>query len=303
LTARTARGTQAAWTAATRTAIIRRVGDRRRLYEILGKAPAFNAYAIAHLDASLFPLATFYLAESGAASAVLVHARGGPGPATHVWGDARLAGALVSLHPGPRGSMFTCEPGHMDEMLGAFNLWRPQTMLRMSIDRDSFVPPAERGPVRRLLAADAPDLNRLYSMEGEGIFYSGRHIRDGAYFGALNRGRIVAAAGTHIYSKAARVAVVGNVFTHPDFRRHGLATAVTAVVTAQLLEDCDLVVLSVDPANRSARHVYEALGYVEAGRIVEAMATRRAPMSPLPLVRRLVASRRSGEKDTEVVRI
>jgi GNAT superfamily N-acetyltransferase len=303
VTARTARGNRAAWSAATRTATIRRVADRRRLYDLLCRSEAFNAYAIAQLDASLFAQASFFVAESGSKSALLMHSRGGPGPATHVWGDPRLAGALAGLHPGARGSLLTCQSDHIDELLEVYNLWRPQTMARMRVDADSFRPPADRGPVRRLLAADAPELNRLYALEGEGIAYSGRNIREGVYFGAVHRGRILAAAGTHTYSKSMRVAVVGNVFTHPDFRGHGLATAVTAAVTSQLLEDCDLVVLSVDPANRSARHVYETLGYADTGRIVEAMATRRSPMSPLPILRRWLASRRAGERDTEVVAI
>jgi RimJ/RimL family protein N-acetyltransferase len=304
LTARTARGQQqAAWKAATRIATIRRVSDRRRIFEVLNRSPAFNAYSLAYLEADLFTQASFYLAESGQTSAILMHARGGLGTTAHAFGDPRLAGALVALHPGTRGALLTCQPEHVDTMLEAYNLWRPQTMLRMRVDRASFKPPANRGPVRRLLAADAPELNRLYALEGDGIFYGGRHIREGMYFGALSRGRIVAAAGTHIYSKDAGVAVVGNVFTHPDFRGHGLATAATAAVTAELLGTCGLVVLSVDPANRSARYIYDALGYQETGRIVEAMATRRRPYSPLPLARRLMASRRSGEKGAEVVKL
>jgi RimJ/RimL family protein N-acetyltransferase len=277
------------------------MNDRRLIHEALSQSAAFNAYAISYLDAGLFPLASFYLAEAGQTRAVLMHARGGLGTATHVFGDAKLARVLIDLHPGPRSTLLTCETGHVDEMLTAYNLWRPQAMLRMRTDRNSFLPPAARGPVRRLLAADARELNQLYSLEGDGLPLSGRHIREGVYYGALHRGRLVAAAGTHILSKSARTAVVGNVFTHPDFRRHGLGTAVTAAVTAQLLEECDLVVLSVDPANRPARHIYEGLGYRDDGRIMEAMATRRSPLSPLPLVRRLIASQRAGERDSEVV--
>jgi RimJ/RimL family protein N-acetyltransferase len=279
------------------------LNDRRAVREALEIAPAFNAYAMAHLDAAMFPLATFYLAQSGQASAVLMHSRAGLGAASHIQGDPRLAGALAALHPPSRSSLLTCQPDHIDAMLETFNLWRPQTMVRMTVDSASFTSPEVRGPVRRLLAADSPELNRLYALEGEGIVYSGQHIRDGVYFGALNRGRLVAAAGTHIYSRSARVAVVGNVFTHPDFRGHGLATAVTGAVTAHLLDECDLIVLSVDPANRSARYVYDSLGYQETGRIVEAMATRRSSMSPLPLLRRLLAGRRSPERGVEVVQL
>ncbi|HEY7268837.1 MAG TPA: GNAT family N-acetyltransferase [Dehalococcoidia bacterium] len=303
MTARTARGRQLAWTAGTKEASIRRLDDRRAVGEALSKAAAFNAYAMAHLDATFFPQASFYQAQSGQASAILMHSKAGLGAATHVWGDTKLAGALVELHPPVGSSLLTCQPEHVDIMLEALNLWRPQTMLRMSVDSESFVPPSVRGPVRRLLAADSAELNRLYALEGDGIIYSGHHIRDGVYFGALNRGRLVAAAGTHIYSKSAGVAVVGNVFTHPDFRGHGLATAVTAAVTAELLQYCRLVVLSVDPANRSARYVYDKLGYREEGRMVESMSTRRSKLSPLPAIRRFLASRRAGEKGVELVRL
>jgi RimJ/RimL family protein N-acetyltransferase len=301
LTARTARSNQAAWLAGSRVATLRRLTDMRAVKRALDASPAFNAYALAHLDPALFGLASFYLAQTNSASAVLMHSRGGLGAATHAFGDPRLVATLVALHPGPRGSLLTCQTEHVDAMLQAYNLWRPQNMMRMQVDADSFQPPTSKGPVRRLLAADAPELNRLYALEGDGIFYSGQQVRDGAYFGALHRGRLVAAAGTHIYSRAAGVAVVGNVFTHPDFRGHGLATAVTAAVTAHVLQDCDLVVLSVDPANRSARHVYETLGYRDAGRLLESMVTRRAPLSPLPALRRFLAGRRSGEKGVEVV--
>src|SRR5262249_50099305 len=157
--------------------------------------------------------------------------------------------------------------------------WRPQSMLRMQVTPASFLPPAASNAVRRLHATDAAELNRLYALEGEGIWYSGRQVEDGLYYGASSRGRLVSAAGTHIYSRAEGVGVVGNVFTHPDFRGHGLATAVTAAVTADLLRDCHLVALSVDPANRSARHIYETMGYGEAGRLVEAMATRRSAIT------------------------
>ena len=51
--------------------------------------------------------------------------------------------------------------------------------------------------------------------------------------------------GTHVISPTARLAVVGNVLTHVDYRGRGFATAVTGAVTAELLRTCDQVVLNV----------------------------------------------------------
>ena len=302
MTARTASG-QTKPASLERTASVRRLLDRDAIRERLLAARAYSAYATAYLDPRLFPLACFYEATSGNRWALVMHARGGLGTSTLTLGDAAIVEALLQLHPGPRQTFLTCETGHVDGLLLGHNLWRPQTMLRMQVSRPSFQPRANPAPVRRLIDADAPDLNALYAIEGDGLRYSGRQISQGAYFGAYVRGRLVSAAGTHIHSASESVGVVGNVFTHPDHRSHGLGGAVTSAVTAQLLRTCDLVVLNVDPANRTARHIYETLGYAEAGRLVEAMATRRDPLSPMPLARRLIGRWRSRTSGVETVQL
>jgi GNAT superfamily N-acetyltransferase len=282
-----------------RAAVIRRLDSVDAVRAELERSRPYAAYALAYLDKRLFPMADFYLAVSGDRRALVMHARGGLGPSTFTLGDAGLVGTLLNLHPGQRQAFFTCEPEHVERILATHNVWRPQSMLRMQLSREDFRPPADISGVRRLIAADALDLNRLYNEES--ARYTGRQIIEGVYFGAHHRGWLVAAAGTHIYSRRESVAVVGNVFTHPDFRGHGLGTAVTAAVCTHLLQDCDLVVLNVDPANRTARHIYEQMGFKETGRLIEAMATRRAALSPLPILRRIVARRRATEPETELV--
>jgi RimJ/RimL family protein N-acetyltransferase len=174
-------------------------------------------------------------------------------------------------------------------------------MLRMQLDPAAFAPVEPSAAVRRISHADARDLNALYALEGDGFWYSGSQIDQGIYFGAYVRGQLVAAAGTHTYSDREGVAVVGNVFTHPDYRNRGLGTAVTSAVTGRLRETCNLIVLNVDPANRGARRVYERLGYRDTGRILEAMATRRDPYSPMPMINRLLARWRSDIAGIEMV--
>jgi predicted GNAT family acetyltransferase len=64
-----------------------------------------------------------------------------------------------------------------------------------------------------------------------------------------------------VISPAAKLAVVGNVMTHTDFRGRGYATAVTSAVTADLLKFCDQVVLNVRADNPPALAAYRRLGY------------------------------------------
>jgi ribosomal protein S18 acetylase RimI-like enzyme len=301
LMAATARPRAVSWEEARGVTLVRRLEDRQAVRAHLARAPAYAAYALACLDARLFPTTAVFEARRDGATAVAVHSRGGLGPATLLLGDGEAISTLLRLHPGPRQTVLTCEPDHVSTALRTYHLWRPQNMLRMALDHDAFAAPRGQLGVRRLGHADAADLNRLYALEGEGLRYSGRQIDGGVYFGAFQRGVLLAAAGTHVYSETEGVAVVGNVFTHPDARGRGLGGAVTAAVTAHLRERCPLIVLSVDPANRAARRLYEKIGYREAGRLVESMATRRDPFSPLPALRRLTARVRGGVPGLEVV--
>lgn len=150
-------------------------------------------------------------------------------------------------------------------------------MVRMWVDRARFRPyPAD---ARRLLATDIGDLNRLYQL-GFASWLPSSSIAEGVYFGIRVGGRLVAAAGTHVISRDARLAVVGNVLTQIDYRGRGFATAVTGAVTAELLRSCDQVVLNVRSDNPPALQAYRRLGFAEHIRFEERLAHRLG--SPWP---------------------
>jgi RimJ/RimL family protein N-acetyltransferase len=159
------------------------------------------------------------------------------------------------------------------------------------------------GEVRRLHREDARALNMLYSSEGAPTGYSGDHIEQGVYYGAYEGGRLVSVAGTHVVAPNAGVAVVGNVFTHPQHRGGGLATRVTSAVTQELLDrrGCTLVALTVNPANIPAVRAYRRLGYEPGAPVIEARLRRRDPLGLGAALRRLVARRRAygGEPGDE----
>ena len=150
-------------------------------------------------------------------------------------------------------------------------------MVRMWVDRAHFRPyPAT---VQRLLPVEIGELNRLYQLGFASWLPSGA-IADGVYFGMRVNGQLVAAAGTHVVSPTARLAVVGNVLTHLDYRGRGFATAVTGAVTAELLRSCDQIVLNVRADNPPAINAYRRLGYVEHARFEERLIHRLG--SPWP---------------------
>jgi ribosomal protein S18 acetylase RimI-like enzyme len=169
-------------------------------------------------------------------------------------------------------------------------------MVRMWVDRSTFRPyPAD---VRRLLPVEIGELNRLYQL-GFASWLPSSSIADGVYFGLRVNGRLVAAAGTHVVSAEARLAVVGNVLTHADFRGRGYATATTGAVTAELLRYCDEVVLNVRADNPPALQAYRKLGYVEHVRFEERLSHRLgSPLASLaaPLRRWIAAHKESASR-------
>ncbi len=163
----------------------------------------------------------------------------------------------------------------LDESLPAvgaiYRLDPGPALVRMWVDRAHFRPfPAD---VHRLRPADIGELNRLYQL-GFASWLPSSSIADGVYYGMRVGGRLVAAAGTHVIGREARLAVVGNVLTHVDHRGRGYATAVTGAVTQELLRFCDQVVLNVRSDNPPALQAYRRLGYTEHVRFEERLAHR-----------------------------
>ncbi|MBM4416554.1 MAG: GNAT family N-acetyltransferase, partial [Chloroflexi bacterium] len=149
-------------------------------------------------------------------------------------------------------------------------------MQRMVTSAAAFRP--VEGDVRRLVGGDARALNLLYATDGAPTGYGPEHLERAVYFGAFEAGRLVAAAGTHVVAPHVGVAVVGNVFTHPQFRGLGVAERVTSYVTAELLDrGCSTVALTVNPANTPAVRAYTRLGYQLGAPVVEARVRRRDP--------------------------
>jgi RimJ/RimL family protein N-acetyltransferase len=172
----------------------------------------------------------------------------------------------------------------------------------MSVTADRFTPVGRHTTVA-LTGIDIRRVNSLYGSEGGPSYYIPEHIDGGVYRGVVTDGRLVAVEGTHVVSKQERVAVVGNVFTHPAYRGRGFATDATSAVTEALLTNCDHVVLTVDPNNAPAVAAYARLGYREVCQLVDASAARRDPSGLASALRRWRAALRGRKYDGSFVTI
>ncbi len=171
----------------------------------------------------------------------------------------------------PRAAYIAAQAAMLPAIESQYRVDPGPQMVRMWVDRARFRPyPAT---VQRLLPVETGELNRLYQL-GFASWLASTAIADGVYYGMRVNGRLIAAAGTHVVSHSARLAVVGNVLTHADHRGRGFATAVTGAVTAELLRSCDQVVLNVRADNPPAISAYRRLGFAEHARFEERLIHR-----------------------------
>ena len=188
---------------------VEHVTAREVIRRMLEPERAYAAYALAQLDPALFPRNEWILSRGpGGDQALLVHSRGGLGNALFAIGDPAALNAALSLHPGSRFSFGSVRLEHKQIAEKYYVLTRPQLMQRMAVTAETFedIP----GSAVRLTGGDITHVNRLYSLEGGPTAYTPAHMVEGTYYGVYLGGDLVSIAGTHVVSRAERIAVVGN---------------------------------------------------------------------------------------------
>jgi ribosomal protein S18 acetylase RimI-like enzyme len=251
----------------------RPTSDRELLRGFLEQDRLFAAYAICDLEAREFPRTRWGVATDGDEVVAVGLEYGGSTPQPLFLmgrndGIAAILGDVVR----PRAAYLAATTPALPAVAHEYRVDPGPQMIRMWLDRTMFRPVAAE--VERLLPVEAGELNHLYQL-GFASWLTSSSIAEGVYYGIRLRGRLVSAAGTHVISREAGLAVVGNVMTDAAHRGRGHATAVTSAVTAELLRFCDQVVLNVRADNPPAIQAYRKLGYAEHCRYEERLVHRR----------------------------
>lgn len=156
----------------------------------------------------------------------------------------------------------------------SYRFERVDVMNRMVVSADGFRPRVNQ-TVTRLGPDELEDIIDLYGSSSRTYFTPTRLARE-IYFGVYSGRQLVAAAGTHVRSRGADIAAVGNVLTRLAYRNRGMATSVTSAVTEAAFQEHRDVVLNVRQDNTAAVGVYRRLGYQIHAPFVEGPAVRRA---------------------------
>jgi len=255
---------------------VRATRDRELLREFLEEDRLFAAYAICDLDEREFGRTRWGVAlRSGQPTAVVLEYSGHSPQPVFAMGEPQGVDAILDDVIRPRVAYVSTRMELLPAVAGHYRVDPGPEMVRMVVDRATFVPLS--GPVARLVPADIGEVNRLYDL-GFASWLPADTLLHGVYYGIRIDGKLIAAAGTHVISREARLGVVGNVLTHKDHRGQGHAKLTTAAVTADLLRTCDQVVLNVRSDNPPALAAYRAIGFREHTRFEERIVHRRGAL-------------------------
>ena len=118
--------------------------------------------------------------------------------------------------------------------------------------------PAPRVNAMVLTAEDVPEMLDLVNLAQLGPF-APRAIELGQFLGVRQDGHLVAMAGQRLHLPG--FCEVSTVCTHPDYRGHGYAGALTTMIAESILERQETPFLHVAPGNDRALRLYLKLGF------------------------------------------
>ncbi len=260
---------------------VERLTHRAAIRAFLERDRRLTAYALGDLDDHLWPESEFFGAlQDGVLEAVLLLYRGLAPTVLTAFGTAEGLRALLAGVALPFEVYYLWLPEyaailaeHYELPVEAHEEWR------MVLPRARFDPP----PFNKVLplapghAGDLAELYRHAASPGEEVVaFSPAQIARGKFFGVWCGGRLVATAGTHVWSPQEGVAAIGNVFTHPAYRGRGYATQCAAAVAQAAFDvGIETVVLNVRRDNGPALRVYEKLGFQRYALFLEGPALKR----------------------------
>ncbi len=240
--------------------------DKRNIEKFLRRQPFLYLYAIGDLDNFFWPYTTWYglevnrsveqivLLYTGTSLPVLLALAFEPTTQMKV-----LLQAII--HHLPRRFYAHLSANLAPLFAPAYHIQPHGTFYKMALLNSPQFGSQNTSAVIPLSSEHAAELEALYAESYPGNWFDPRMLETGYYFGIRRGAKIIAAAGVHVYSKQYKVAALGNIATHPEFRGQGLATAVSAKLCHALMENVDHIGLNVSVDNTSAIACYRKLGF------------------------------------------
>jgi GNAT superfamily N-acetyltransferase len=232
-------------------------GFREQIHQRLRSDEIWCAYALADLDPAEDTWSRWHIHDE----AVRLCYHGLTPPILFLHGSQQTIPPLMAFLPNGV-HQFTLRQAHRALLTARMKPLKEQAMWRMALE-EAHLPTARPGKTRRLNASHLPAIKALFGEHPDRPdSFHPRQLEAAPFYGIFEGEALVSMSGVHIMSGWARVAAIGNVFTHPGRRRLGYAAQVCAATLRALLhENIETIVLNVSKDNLPAIRCYQRLGF------------------------------------------
>jgi len=244
---------------------IKNIHDKKEIYRFLINDPELHMYTLGDLDDFFWPKTIWFaICENNEIlSMALLYT--GMVPATLILfqsGDVSKARELLtSIRPFlPSNLMVHLSPGLID-LFKKENIVKDYGLHYRMVLKKVPIKPSDTN-IRQLISQDKLKIDNLLSIAYPENWFDNRMLETGMYYGYFNNERLIGMAGVHVYSAAYKIAALGNITTHPDFREKGIASKLTSAVCYELNKKTSVIGLNVTATNVAAIKCYEKIGFV-----------------------------------------
>jgi len=240
--------------------------DKRIIEAVLRRNVYLNLYSIGDLDDFFWPHTVWYALDNGgeATDIALLYAAAND-PVLIALGEPEsttMPELLHVLQPFLPARFYAHVNPESIPILAETRLPDSHGLhYKMALADPVLLDGVDTSQVKPLSVDDVAEIERLYAESYPGNWFDARMLHTGCYRGIRVDGRLVSIAGVHVYSPAYKVAALGNITTHPDFRGRGFGKTVTAGLCKALLKNVDHIGLNVKCDNLAAQACYNAIGF------------------------------------------
>jgi len=243
---------------------IRKSRNKNEIFSFLSRNKGLYLYLIGDLDDFFWPHTTWYIASVNGKTEAVALLYDGMTPSTFLLfheGDLSCPGKMIKelLPLLPKEFNVHLSPGLLDSFGKEKIIANYGRNYRMILVREPGDISDEN--IRRLRKEDLNEIERFYALAYPGNWFDSRMLETGKYFGYFYQGMLAGIAGIHVYSPEYRIAALGNIATHPDFRGKKIAHFLTSVLCTDLRKDTDTIGLNVSSENSAAIKCYENAGF------------------------------------------
>lgn len=239
------------------------IRDKTVILNFLSENPGLYLYLIGDLDDFFWPNTKWFAVTQNDSIKSIALLYSGETPTFLLFheGDAVYSSFLIKSIKNELPETFNVHlsPGLINIFGGENILKNYGHNLRMVLTK---IPgPVSDNHIRRLGLSDLEEMRSFYSISYQGNWFDSRMVETGKYFGYFIGNSLVGVSGIHVYSREYRVAALGNIATHPDFRGKKIACKLTVALCEDLRNDTDTIGLNVNSGNIPAIRCYENAGF------------------------------------------